>query len=234
MTHKKDQALAAARGSRTRRFGALAVLVSGGVESAAMVAEALNRYERVYPIYIRKGLLWEKTELAHLKRFLSAFQTDGLAPLTVLEVPLQGIYGHHWSLGKAATPSSRAPDTAVYLPGRNLLLLSLSGLFCSIRKIPGLWIGVLKGNPFRDARTGAMKKIEGLLEETLGSRIRIIAPFRGLDKGQVIRRWSDLPWEKTFSCLRPKHGRHCGRCQKCAERKIGFRAAGVPDPTRYA
>ncbi|MDO8730180.1 MAG: 7-cyano-7-deazaguanine synthase, partial [Candidatus Omnitrophota bacterium] len=42
-----------------------------------------------------------------------------------------------------------------------------------------------------------------------------------------------LPWEKTFSCLNPKDHRHCGRCQKCAERRAGFRAAGVTDPTRY-
>ncbi len=212
----------------------VAVLVSGGVESAAMLVEGLKRHGQVYPIYVRKGLVWEPAELASLKKLLRHFQADGLAPLTVLDLPVEAIYGRHWSLGKAATPGFRAPDTAVYLPGRNLLLLSLAGLFCSIRKIPVVWIGVLKGNPFRDARTGVMKQVEGLLKETLGFRIRIVAPFRRMNKGQVIRRWADVPWEDTLSCLRPKKGRHCGRCQKCAERKAGFRAADVADPTRYA
>lgn len=217
----------------SRKDQAVAILVSGGVESTAMLAEALRRYERVYPIYVRKGLVWEPAELATLRKLLRHFQMDGLAPLTVLDLPVQAVYGRHWSLGKAAVPSSRAPDTAVYLPGRNLLLLSLAGLFCSIRKIPHLWIGVLKGNPFHDARAGVMKQVEGLLRKTLGFRIRITAPFRQMYKAHVIRRWADLPWGKTFSCLRPRRGRHCGRCQKCAERTAGFRAAGVPDPTKY-
>jgi len=217
-----------------RKDQAVAVLVSGGVESAAMLAEAIRRSERVYPLYVRKGLVWEPAELGSLRKLLRHFQTDGLAPLAILDLPVQGIYGRHWSLGKAAAPGFRAPDTAVYLPGRNLLLLSLAGLFCSIRKIPVVWIGVLKGNPFRDARPGVIKQMEHFLGNTLGFRIRIKAPFRELRKGQVIRRWADLPWERTFSCLRPKKGRHCGRCQKCAERKAGFRAAGVADPTRYA
>jgi 7-cyano-7-deazaguanine synthase len=38
----------------------------------------------------------------------------------------------------------------------------------------------------------------------------------------------------TFSCLAPQGRRHCGRCNKCAERKRAFRQAGIPDPTKYA
>ena len=212
---------------------AVAVLTSGGVESGALIAEALRAYERVYPVYIQKGLRWEKAERAALKTFLSAMKQDGLAGVTVLEVPLKTIYGRHWSLGSEKTPGFKAPDTAVYLPGRNLLLLSLAGLFCSVRKIPVLWLGVLKGNPFHDARTGFLQQMEGLLEEVLGSHLRIAAPFRELTKGQVIGRWPGLPWGKTFSCLQPFGGRHCGRCQKCAERKSGFRNAGISDPTGY-
>ena len=220
-THAKDQ------------DKAVAVLASGGFESAALLAEALQRYERVYPIYVRKGFIWETVELAHIKRLLPYFKADGLAELTVLELPLRAVYKQHWSLGRQRVPSSRAPDADVYLPGRNLLLLSLAGLYCSIRKIPSLWIGILKGNPFHDARAGFIRQMESLLEETLGLPLRIAAPLHEFTKGQVIRRWSQVPWEKTFSCLSPVNRRHCGRCQKCAERQAGFREAGVPDPTKY-
>ena len=219
--------------SGQRRNAAVAALVSGGVESAALLAESLKRYERVYPIYVRKGLQWEEAEVASLRRLLISFRQDGLARLAVLQVPLKPIYEHHWSLGQIGTPGSKAPDAAVYLPGRNLLLFGLAGLFCSVRKIPTVWIGILKGNPFRDARPGFLRQVRGLLHESLGLPLKVTAPFRKLTKGQVIRRWSSLPWEKTLSCLNPKDHRHCGRCQKCAERRAGFRAAGVPDPTRY-
>ena len=212
---------------------AVAVLSSGGVESAALLVEALERYERVYPIYVRKGLNWESAELSSLRSLLTTLQTDGLARLTVLEVPLKKVYGPHWSLGKSAIPGAKAPDAAVYLPGRNLLLLSLAGMFCGLRRISTLWIGLLKGNPFHDARSGYLHQVEALLEETIGSPIRIATPFRELTKAQVVGRYSLLPWEKTFSCLNPMGKRHCGRCQKCGERKVGFRAAGVGDPTTY-
>ncbi len=212
---------------------AAAVLVSGGVESAALLAEALKAYERVYPLYVRKGLHWEKAELALLKRLLGYFRRDELAPLAVLSVPVAALYGSHWSMGPSRIPSARAPDSAVYLPGRNLLLLSLGGLFCALRKIPTLWIGILKGNPFHDARASFFHQTEGLLTATLNFPLRIAAPFRELTKGQVISRWPGLPWEKTISCLRPTGVKHCGRCQKCAERKRGFKEAGVADPARF-
>ena len=213
---------------------AVAVLTSGGVESAALVTEGLRRYERVYPIYIRKGFVWEKQELSSLRGLLKSFRADGLAELTVLDVPIGPLYERHWGVGARPAPGSRAPDSAVYLPGRNVLLLGLAGLFCSLRKIPSLWIGILKGNPFRDARSGFLREVEALLRSGLNSSVRIAAPLAELTKGEVIRRWPEIPWGKTFSCLRPVRGKHCGRCQKCGERKRGFRAAGLPDPTHYA
>ncbi len=213
---------------------AAVILTSGGVESAALFAEAIRRYSRVYPLYVRKGFVWEKAELAHLKRFLRALGSDRLAPVTVLEAPLAAVYKPHWSLGKRPVPGFRAPDSAVYLPGRNLLLLGLGGLFCAVRKVPVLWIGVLKGNPFRDARRGFFDLMERSIREALGSAVRIQAPFLQKSKAEVIRRYRVLPWQDTFSCIRPIQQAHCGRCQKCAERRSGFRAAGVTDPTKYA
>lgn len=214
--------------------GAVAVLTSGGVESAAMLAEALRRYERVYPIYIRKGFIWERMEMVHLRRLAASFREDGLAEPVVLEIPVQPIYNPHWSLGRKRVPGFNAPDSAVYLPGRNLLLLALGGLYCAMRKIPVLWVGILQGNPFHDARAGFLRQMESLLAETLAVPVRIAAPLRELTKSQVIRRWQGLPWGHTFSCLNPVSRRHCGRCQKCSERKRGFRLAGVADPTKYA
>ena len=213
---------------------AVGVLVSGGVESAAMLAEALQKHERVYPIYVRKGFIWERIERVYLRRLVRSFKEDGLAQPAVLQVPARPIYNPHWSLGRKRVPGSKAPDSAVYLPGRNLLLLSLGGLFCVTRKIPSLWIGILKGNPFRDAKPGFLRQMESMLEGTLPVPVRITAPFRELTKGQVIRRRLELAWQHTFSCLSPVSHKHCGRCQKCSERKKGFKAAGIEDPTEYA
>lgn len=213
---------------------AAAVLVSGGVESAAMLVDALKRFERVYPVYIRKGFIWETVEQAHLKRLLKSFHSEGLAPLSVLEAPMKPVYKSHWSLGVSRIPGARAPDSEVYLPGRNLLFLSLAGLFCSLRRVPVLWIGVLKGNPFKDARPGFLAGMERLIREAAGIPVKIETPYAAFSKGQVIRKHPEIDWRMTFSCLNPVNHRHCGRCQKCAERKTGFRAAAVVDPTLYS
>ena len=60
-------------------------------------------------------------------------------------------------------------------------------------------------------------------------------PLAGLSKADVIRRGRELRLDLTFSCLAPgPDHRHCGRCNKCAERMRGFAAADVEDPTEYA
>src|SRR5262245_17757233 len=99
----------------------LAVLVSGGLDSAVLLAEASRAYPAVHPLYIRTGLLWENAELAHLGLFLAAVRTPALRPLRVLEQPVNDLYGAHWSLSGVGTLAAGTPDEDVFLPGRNVL-----------------------------------------------------------------------------------------------------------------
>ena len=68
----------------------------------------------------------------------------------------------------------------------------------------------------------------------LGKPIKIEAPYRQLSKENVIARGAELPLELTFSCIAPRGTEHCGRCNKCAERRRAFKRAGVKDKTIYA
>jgi 7-cyano-7-deazaguanine synthase len=43
-----------------------------------------------------------------------------------------------------------------------------------------------------------------------------------------------MPLECTFSCIDPVGDTHCGRCNKCAERRHAFQIAEIPDLTPYA
>ena len=47
-----------------------------------------------------------------------------------------------------------------------------------------------------------------------------------------MRLGAGVPLELTLSCLAPREGLHCGRCNKCHERQAAFAAAGLADPTR--
>jgi 7-cyano-7-deazaguanine synthase len=225
---------------RPRRFtprpraGTACVLVSGGLDSAVLLRDFARRYLSVQPLYVRAGLRWEKAEIASLRSFLRALQSPRLMPLAFIDVPMADLYGRHWSTTGRRAPGFYAGDASIYLPGRNLALLSKAGTFCALRGIPILGSGILNLNPFPDGTPGFFRAMQETLRRGLGTPIRIRTPFRGLAKDAVIRRGRDLPLQLTLSCANPRRGRHCGRCCKCAERAWAFLRAGVPDRTDYA
>src|SRR5712671_2422311 len=116
-----------------------------------MLAELGCRYRKVYPIFIRYGLVWETAELQHLRKFLCSAKIPGVQSLKVLDLPVRDLYGVHWSTTGRNVPHARTPDEAVYLPGRNLLLLSKAAVFCALNKLETIAIGSLDHNPFADA-----------------------------------------------------------------------------------
>jgi 7-cyano-7-deazaguanine synthase len=210
-----------------------AVLTSGGLDSAILLAESIRQYACVYPLYVRSGLAWEPTELQHLLRYLKALHHPALQPLVELEMPVADLYQTHWSLTGQKVPDAASPDEAVYLPGRNVLLLGKAILWCHLHQVPAVALGTLKNNPFPDASAEFFAGFEKIVNDAIGGSVRIERPFADLDKTAVMMRGRSLPLHLTFSCINPAAGRHCGRCNKCAERRRAFREAGMPDATAY-
>src|SRR5262245_13821048 len=125
----------------------LAVLISGGLDSAILLSEALGRHRAVHPLYVRCGLHYEAVELRYLRRFLRALASRKLKPLTILDVPVADLYGRHWSLTGRGVPDGDTPDEAVFLPGRNVLLLGKALLWCHLHDVPAVALGALASNP---------------------------------------------------------------------------------------
>nr|WP_261341236.1 7-cyano-7-deazaguanine synthase [Fimbriiglobus ruber] len=214
----------------------MAVLVSGGADSAILLAEAARTYPAVYPLYVRVGSVWETVEYEFLLEFLAAIACPALKALTVLSQPVGDLYGPHWSLTGRDVPAADTPDEAVFLPGRNVLLLAKPLLWCHLNGIAEVATAPLASNPFPDATPEFYHGFAAEVGRAVGGNVRVLTPYAdmGLHKDEVLRRGVGLPLQFTFSCLRPTGGRHCGRCNKCAERRAGFSAAGMADPTRYA
>ena len=213
----------------------LAVLASGGLDSAVLLAEAARAYPAVTPIFVRVGSAWEVAERRHLTRFLAALRSPSLRPLVELDQPVADLYADHWSLSGTNVPGADTADDAVYLPGRNVLLLAKPLLWCHLHGVPELATAPLASNPFPDATPAFYDTFAAVVSDGVGGRVRVLRPYAdlGLHKRDVLRRGAGLPLEHTFSCLAPAGDRHCGRCNKCAERRAGFRDAGVADPTEY-
>jgi 7-cyano-7-deazaguanine synthase len=210
------------------------VLLSGGVDSAILAGRLVRDGRYVVPFYVRTGCIWEGCELEACRRFLNAMAAPNLAALNLFEMPVADLYDGHWSLSGRAVPDATTPDEAVYLPGRNPLLLIKPALWCRLNGIPELALATLSNNPFEDARPAFFESFEMMLRQATGGSVTIVRPFEQLAKHRVVELGHDLPLALTFSCLAPVGGLHCGRCNKCAERHRALRELDGGDPTRYA
>lgn len=215
------------------RPSAVAVLISGGLDSAILLGEMLRRQRLVQPLYVRNGLYWEAVELEHLQRFLAAIACPALRPLHILELPVADLYDQHWSITGEHVPDAGTPDEAVFLPGRNVLLLAKALLWCHLHGSAELVLGVLGSNPFPDATDEFFAGFQQAVNRAVGGQVEVRRPFAGMHKVDVMRLGRDLPLELSFSCIRPVAGLHCGACNKCAERRQAFADAGLRDRTPY-
>jgi 7-cyano-7-deazaguanine synthase len=214
----------------------IAVLASGGLDSAVLLAD-LAREHTVFPVYVQAGLHWEQRERRALDAYLAAVASENLQRLTVLEMPVRSLYGRHWSTTGEGVPDYDEPDEAVYLPGRNVLLIGVTAVWCALNGVDSIAIGSLDDNPFPDATPAFFEDYGRLLSSALDHQLTVVAPYRRQHKAEIIARFPELPLHLTLTCMAPlEQGGalvHCGACNKCRERQDAFKAAGVPDNTRY-
>jgi 7-cyano-7-deazaguanine synthase len=211
----------------------IGALISGGLDSCILAADLLLQGHTVQPFYVRCGLFWEEVERAALGRFLRALDSPRLQELVVFDLPAADLYGDHWSVDGRDAPDAHSPDGAVYLPGRNALLAIKPAIWCATHGIGQLALATLAGNPFADATDEFFEDFERVIDRATGNHVNILRPFAHLSKEDVLELGRELPLCLTFSCIAPRHGRHCGRCNKCAERRRAFRATGIEDRTDY-
>jgi 7-cyano-7-deazaguanine synthase len=216
--------------------GGTAVLFSGGLDSAVLLAQAAGGEPGpVQPLYVSTGLAWERAELATIDRLLASGPYRAVAPLVQLRFDVVDVYpATHWAI-RGEAPGFDTPDEDVYLEGRNIALLSKAAIFMARARLTRVFIGPLAGNPFPDATPGFFARFGGALSAGLDRPIEIVAPFLALHKADVITLGVSLgvPLEHTLSCMQPVDGTHCGRCSKCRERRDAFREAGIADLTSY-
>jgi 7-cyano-7-deazaguanine synthase len=211
-----------------------AVLLSGGLDSAVLVADEATR-DDVQPIYVSVGLAWEAEERAVVAQFLAALPRGArVRPLVSLTVDMRDVYdASHWAI-TGRPPEYHTPDQDVYLPGRNVILLGKASVYCASAHIGRLVLGTLGHNPFPDATPAFRDAMGRALSLGLAHTLQIDAPYASMSKAEVIRRGVTLGvrFDLTLSCMKPRR-RHCGECSKCRERHDAFLEAGIPDPTTY-
>jgi 7-cyano-7-deazaguanine synthase len=215
-----------------------AVLFSGGLDSAVLLALEMRGASRVHPIHVRAGLAWEDAEARAIDRLLAAAPFAGrVQPLATLGVDMRDVYPPtHWAV-TGQPPAYDTPDEDVYLEGRNIILIAKAAVLCARIGATRLALGPLQGNPFPDATPQFFDAMARAMSLGLARPLELAAPLATYHKEDVVKLGVELgvPLELSLSCMNPaSEARHCNRCSKCRERREGFAAAGLTDPTRYA
>jgi 7-cyano-7-deazaguanine synthase len=211
----------------------VAVLLSGGLDSAVLVAHAARAGE-VQPIYVSAGLAWEREERALVERLLqsppyasgvlpagSVRRRHDIYPATHQARSRRAARLRHAGRGRLPAGTERAGA----VEGRNPLRC------CAASRIA---IGPLAGNPFPDATPEFLASMSQTLSLGLANHLTIEAPFSGMHKQEVIALGASLGvrFELTLSCMKPSVGRHCGPCSSArAPRRVQPRRC--QDPTEY-
>ena len=140
----------------------------------------------------------------------------------------------HWSLSGEGVPDERTTDDAVYLPGRNLLLLTPPSVWCALHDVHVIALGTLKGNPFPDATDTFFAAFSALAQRAMDSPSRSSPRSPGSSRptsSSGVGTWRSST--RSRASIR-RDGRHCGRCNKCVERRSAFRTSSIEDRTDYA
>jgi len=226
-------------------MGKAVVLLSGGLDSATVLAVALEDGYDVLAMTFAYGQR-HGVEISCAKRLALAgnvlehviidiptgiFAGTALAGSGMKEVPKRRV-----SAGENGIP-------VTYVPARNILFLSYALAFAESRGAGSVFIGAnqVDYSGYPDCRGEFFEAFERMAAAGMkcgveGKPIRVITPLWNLKKHEIIRLGAGLgvDYSLTHSCYDPDpEGRACGECDSCLIRKRGFEEAGIPETTKY-
>ncbi|MBS0364708.1 MAG: 7-cyano-7-deazaguanine synthase QueC [Proteobacteria bacterium] len=220
--------------------GSAVVLLSGGLDSATVLAIARSEGLACYALSVDYGQR-HSAELAAARQLARAL---GAREHRIMRVDLAGIGGSALTDNHIAVPEQPTSGIPVtYVPARNTIMLSLALAWAEVLDAGSLFIGVnaLDYSGYPDCRPqfiDAFAAVAAVATRAAmeGRPCRVRAPLVRWTKARIIQAGTALgvDYSQTVSCYQADEaGRACGRCDACRLRRAGFEVAGVADPTRY-
>jgi 7-cyano-7-deazaguanine synthase len=218
------------------------VLFSGGIDSTTTAAIARHQgfsiillsfdYGQRHRIELEKAAEVAKQfpDAVRILFPINLGEIGGSALTSTIEVPKNRPRG--------SAISDQIPST--YVPGRNLIFLSIAAAFGEVHQAFDLFYGanVLDYSGYPDCRPEFIESLETTLRRGTragveGKQFCIHAPLLRLSKKEIILRGMELEvdYTHTHSCYDPgATGLPCGECDSCLIRAKGFAEAGLVDP----
>ncbi|TVY08284.1 7-cyano-7-deazaguanine synthase QueC [Paenibacillus cremeus] len=221
------------------------VILSGGLDSTTCMGMAQDQGYELYPITFDYGQR-HKGEIENARQVAEFYEVSGRHRVISLGF-LKEFGGSALTdesidvpeAGQSGPIDSDIPIT--YVPGRNLLFLSIATSYAEVIGAEAIYIGVnaLDYSGYPDCRPEFIRKVEEVMALATrvgveGGPILIETPLIHWTKAEIIREGMRLgvPYQLTTSCYNGQE-EACGVCDSCRLRLKGFMDAGSSDPIPY-
>jgi 7-cyano-7-deazaguanine synthase len=219
------------------------VLLSGGLDSTTTLAYALSKGYEVVALTIGYG----QRHSRELRSARAVAEHYRLTKHVEMELDLSFLTTSALTSWTVDVPQRKSVDgidaeiPATYVPGRNIILLSLAASLCENEGGEAVFIGAnaVDYSGYPDCRPQFIKAFQRVLDVGTrmgveGNPIKIEAPIIRMSKAEIVKLATELkaPLHLTWSCYQGGE-RACGRCDSCLLRLKGFKDAGLTDPVPY-
>lgn len=215
------------------------VVLSGGQDSTTCLYWALENFDEVHAITFSYGQ-------RHIIEIYSAEQIAGIAgvPRDLIDLGpafanLSSLTGDQQAVPLGSEECSNTSETQLpntFVPGRNIVFLSLAASRAYVKKCNTIVIGVSQEDfaGYPDCRESFIESMERAISNGLDTPIKIAAPLMHLNKKETVELAVKLPGcldalALSTTCYQG-HRPPCGECNACILRAKGFKQAGVQDP----
>ena len=220
------------------------ILLSGGLDSATVLAIARSRGFECYCLSFDYGQR-HRSELDAAARVAAAL---GAKTHKVVNLDLAVFAGSALTDTSIDVPVDGADDGHVpitYVPARNTVMLSYALAWSEVLGAQHIFIGAnaVDYSGYPDCRPDYLSAFERMSNLALksaveeGKTVTIEAPLVAMTKAEIVATGTGLgvDYGLTVSCYQANtKGEACGVCDSCRFRSLGFKQAGLIDPTQYA
>jgi len=218
------------------------VLLSGGLDSATVLAIARSEGYELYALSFRYG----QRHVFELEAAARVAARIGVADHRTAVIDLR-VFGGSALTGDIDVPKGRTADEMghgipiTYVPARNTIFLSFALAWAEVLGSSDIFIGVnaLDYSGYPDCRPEFIEAFEKMasLATKAGvegrQALKIHTPLIAMTKAQIIKKGLELgvDYGLTSSCYDPSAaGKPCGECDSCVLRRKGFEKNGMEDP----
>ncbi len=225
-------------------------ILSGGLDSTVATLIAKDLGYKITAITFNYGQKAVKREVNSAKKICEILGIKHI----VVDLPFVKQFGKSSLITEKEIPKLKMEELdtkktyetmkSVWVPARNLIMLSIASGFAEALDAEKIFIGINKeeGITFPDNTIEFVEAFNKVLEYGTLNKVEVEAPLYDKTKEEIVKLGAELEkklgvevLKYSYSCYKDngEDFLHCGKCESCMRRKRAFLMAGLRDKTIY-